>query len=203
MGGAAKIVLASGSSARRQMLAAAGVGFTVDPAQVDEAVLKDAFIRHTTSAPAIDLAQYLADAKAVDVSLRRPGALVIGSDQVLALGERLFSKAADRASARRTLAALRGQTHQLHSAVAIALDSKVVWREANTASLTMRPFSDAFLDSYLDAAGDCLVRSVGCYELEGRGLQLFERIDGDYFTILGMPLLPLLAELRTRGALLS
>ena len=203
MGASVQVVLASGSSARRQMLAAAGVVFAVDPARVNEAALKDAFVRHSTCAPAVDLAQYLADAKAADVSARRPGALVAGSDQVLALGERLFSKAADRAGARRTLAALRGQTHQLHSAVAVALDGKVVWREADTASLTMRVFSDDFLERYLDEAGEGLIRSVGCYELEGRGLQLFERIEGDYFTILGMPLLPLLAELRTRGALLS
>lgn len=198
-----KVVLASGSLARRTMLEAAGVAFVVVPARVDEAALKDEFIRHTTSAPAVDLARYLAVAKALDVSARHRGALVIGSDQVLAMGERLLTKAADIEGARHTLMALRGQTHQLHSAVAIALDGKVVWNTLDTASLTMRAFSDAFLDGYLDVAGDGLVRSVGCYELEGRGLQLFERIDGDYFTILGMPLLPVLAELRARGALLS
>ena len=201
MAGPVKIVLASGSSARRQMLAAAGVEFAVDPALVDEAALKDVFVRHTTCAPPVDLALYLADAKASDVSTRHPGALVIGSDQVLALGERMFSKARDMAEVRRTLLALRGQTHQLHSAVAIALDGTVIWSDADTASLTMRAFSDAFLDSYLDAVGDALMWSVGCYELEGRGVQLFERIDGDYFTILGMPLLPVLVELRARGAL--
>ncbi len=201
MAGPVKIVLASGSSARRQMLAAAGVEFAVDSARVDEAALRDVFVRHTTCASPVDLALYLADAKAVDVSARRPGALVIGSDQVLALGERMFSKARDMAEVRRTLLALRGQTHQLHSAVAIALDGTVIWSDADTASLTMRAFSDAFLDSYLDAAGDALLWSVGCYELEGRGVQLFERIDGDYFTILGMPLLPVLVELRARGAL--
>jgi septum formation protein len=203
MGAGHKIVLASGSSARRQMLAAAGVVFAVEPAQLDEAELSDIFIRHTTCVPAIDLARYLADAKAIDVSMSHPGALVIGSDQVLAQGERLFSKAGDLAGARRTLLALRGQTHQLHSAVAIALDGKVVWSDADTASLTMRAFSDGFLESYLEAAGDALLWSVGCYELEGRGVQLFERIEGDYFTILGMPLLRVLAELRKRGALLA
>ena len=201
MAGPVKIVLASGSSARRQMLAAAGVEFAVDPALVDEAALKDGFVRHTTCASPVDLALHLADAKASDVSTRHPGALVIGSDQVLALGERMFSKARDMAGVRRTLLALRGQTHQLHSAVAIALDGKVIWSDADTASLTMRAFSDAFLEGYLDVAGDGLVRSVGCYEFEGRGVQLFERIEGDYFTILGMPLLPVLVELRAREAL--
>lgn len=201
MGTAQKIVLASGSSARRQMLAAAGVEFSVEPAHVDETALTEIFVRHTTCAPPVDLARYLADAKAIDVSTRRPGALVIGSDQVLALGERLFSKADDLAGARRTLLALRGSVHQLHSAVSIALDGKVVWSDADTASLTMRAFSDAFLEGYLAAAGDALLWSVGCYELEGRGVQLFEQIDGDYFTILGMPLLPLLGELRALGAL--
>lgn len=194
-----KIVLASGSAARRQMLAAAGVAFAVDPARIDEGALKDQFIRHTTCAPPFDLALFLADAKATDVSARYPGALVIGSDQVLALGERLFSKAVDRTGARATLAALRGKTHQLHSAVSIARDGKVLWSYVETASLMMRDFSDGFLDRYLEQAGDALLWSVGCYELEGRGVQLFERIEGDYFTILGMPLLPVLAELRALG----
>lgn len=199
--GRPKIVLASGSAARRQMLAAAGVEFDVDPAQIEEEELKDIFIRHSSCAPAIDLARYLADAKAIDVSMRHPGALVIGSDQVAALAERIFSKAEDRAGARRTLMALRGQDHRLHSAVSIALNGKVVWSGADTAILTMRDFSDAFLEGYLDQAGDALLWSVGCYELEGRGVQLFERIEGDYFTILGMPLLPVLGALRVLKAL--
>ena len=197
----APIILASGSSARRQMLAAAGVAFDVEPAQIDEAALKEHFLRNTTCAPAFDLALYLADEKAMDVSRRRPGCWVIGSDQVLALGERLLSKATDRAGARATLMALRGRTHQLHSAVTIARDGKVAWSEVQTASLTMRQFSDAFLDGYLTEAGDALLWSVGCYELEGRGVQLFDVIEGDYFTILGMPLLPLLGALRAKGAL--
>lgn len=196
-----KIVLASGSAARRAMLAAAGVVFEVDPAKIDETALKDQFVRHTTCAPPFDLAQFLADEKALDVSSRHPGCLVIGSDQVLSQGERLFSKAADRAGARATLSALRGKTHQLHSAVSIARDGKIMWSDVETVSLTMRAFSDAFLDSYLDSAGDAVLWSVGCYELEGRGVQLFEMIEGDYFTVLGMPLLPLLGALRTKGAI--
>lgn len=198
---AVKIVLASGSPARRQMLAAAGVPFEVEPARIDEAALKEQFVRHTTCAPPFDLAQFLADEKALDVSARHPGAFVIGSDQVLSLGERLFSKASDRAGARATLTAMRGRTHQLHSAASIARDGRIVWSEVQTVSLTMRAFSDAFLDGYLDQAGDALLWCVGCYELEGRGVQLFENIEGDYFTVLGMPLLPLLGALRTKGAL--
>jgi len=201
MGAVPKIILASGSSARRAMLAAAGVAFDVEPAQIDERVLTDQFVRHTTSAPPFDLAQFLADEKALDVSGRRAGFLVIGSDQVLSQGERLFSKAKDRAGARETLLALRGKTHQLHSAVSIVRDGKILWSDVQTVSLTMRAFSDAFLDSYLDSAGQAVLSSVGCYELEGRGVQLFETIEGDYFTVLGMPLLPLLGALRARGAL--
>jgi len=196
-----KIILASGSSARRVMLAAAGVAFEVEPAQIDEKALTDQFVGHTTCAPPFDLAQFLADEKALDVSARRAGFLVIGSDQVLAKGGRLFSKAKDRAGARETLLALRGKTHQLHSAVSIVRDGKILWSNVQTVSLTMRAFSDAFLDSYLDSAGQAVLSSVGCYELEGRGVQLFETIEGDYFTVLGMPLLPLLGALRARGAL--
>lgn len=196
-----EIILASGSLARRQMLASAGVTFVIDPAAIDEAKLLDQFKADTAKALALDAARFLAQAKALDVSSRHPGAFVIGSDQILALGDRLFSKAADPAGARVTLLALKGRTHQLHSAVAIAFDNEIVWAHGETASLTMRTFSDAFLERYLDEANEALVRSVGAYELEGLGLQLFERVEGDYFTILGMPMLPLLAELRARGAL--
>lgn len=197
------IVLASGSSARQHMLRAAGVPFIAEPSKIDETALKDAFLRHTTSAPAQDLAAFLALEKARDVSARQPGALVIGSDQVLALGERLFSKAKDRAGARATLQALRGRTHHLHSAVTLVRDGAEVWSGLSSAALTMRGFSDGFLDDYLDQAGDAVLWSVGAYELEGRGIQLFEAIEGDYFTILGMPLLPLLTALRAEGALPS
>jgi septum formation protein len=197
------IVLASGSHARRHMLEQAGVSFTVEPARIDEAELMDQYLRHTTGSPVSDIAQALADAKALDVSARHVGAVVIGSDQIAALGERVFTKATDRDGARRTLVALRGQTHQLHSAVALACDGQIVWRHVGTANLTMRDFSDAFLDVYLDVAGGGLTQSVGAYEIEGVGLQLFDVIDGDYFTILGMPLLPVLAALRSKGGLVS
>ena len=196
-----EIILASGSLARRQMLASAGVAFVIDPAAIDEAKLLDQFKADTAGALPLDAARFLAQAKARDVSSRHSGALVIGSDQILALGDRLFSKAADEAGARATLLALKGRIHQLHSAVAIAFDNEIVWVHGETASLTMRLFSDAFLERYLAEASEALVRSVGAYELEGLGLQLFERVEGDYFTILGMPILPLLAELRARGAI--
>ena len=198
MAKARRLILASGSAARRNMLENAGVPFDAEPAKIDESALKDALIRHPTSAPAHDIAVALADAKALDVSKRNPDALGVGSDQVLALGEQLLSKASGRDSARLALLALRGKTHALHSAVSLARNGAVVWRYNESARLTMRSFSDAWLDRYLDHAGDALVHCVGGYRLEGLGIQLFEKIEGDYFTILGMPLLALLGELRQR-----
>ena len=153
--------------------------------------------------PAADVAEALAKAKAIEVSSRNSGAWVIGSDQVLAQGEIIFSKAATRDEARSTLQALRGKTHSLHSAAALVQHGIVVWQHVQTANLTMRMFSDAWLEQYLDAAGDALVQSVGAYQVEGLGIQLFESIDGDYFTILGMPLLALLSELRRREVMAS
>jgi len=202
-GPGARIILASGSAARQQMLAAAGVQFQVETAQVDEAALKEGLFREAPCVSARQIAQSLAAAKARDVGGRNRNSYVIGCDQVLACGERIFSKVADRAGAQETLSALRGKTHRLHSAVAIAFSGSVVWEDSEAASLTMRNFSDAFLDRYLDAAGEALTLSVGCYELEGLGVQLFECIEGDYFTILGLPMMPLLAELRKRGAIAS
>jgi septum formation protein len=147
------------------------------------------------------MAEALAAAKAIDVSSRNRRALVIGSDQVLSMGDRLFSKATNRDQARRTLQTLRGNTHVLHSAVALAKNGVTVWEHISKANLTMRSFSDAWLEDYLDAAGDALTDCVGGYKLEGLGIQLFDKVEGDYFTILGMPLLPLLNELRHRKVL--
>ena len=197
------LILGSGSPARRQMLKDAGLSFAVESSRVDEAKLADALSRHTACAPAADIAEALAEAKAIDVSSRNAHALVIGSDQVLALGEALVTKAEHRDDARRTLKALCGQTHALHSAVALAKDSVIVWQHVETAHLTMRDFSDTWLEDYLDMAGEALTLCVGAYKLEGVGIQLFEKIEGDYFTILGMPLLPLLAELRRRKVIES
>lgn len=192
-----ELILASGSSARRKMLEAAGVAFRVAPAAVDE----DAERGRLGSASPRQVALHLARAKAAEVSLRHPEAVVIGADQVLALAGRIFTKASNLAEARIALQSLAGRTHALHSAVALAIGGGIVWHRVDDAALTMRAFSQAFADDYLERAGERVCASVGCYELEGLGIQLFEHIEGDYFTILGMPLLPLLAELRRHGAL--
>lgn len=194
-----QIILASTSRARREMLAAAGVAFTVEAADVDEPAIRRKLLAAAVPARPQQIAEALARAKAEDVSRRHKGALVIGGDQVLALGAELLTKAKDERAARATLGKLKGKTHELHSAVALAANGKVVWAHTSTARLKMRDFSDAFLDEYLLRAGDRIGQSVGAYELEGLGVQLFDDIEGDYFTVLGLPLLPLLAELRTRG----
>jgi septum formation protein len=194
-----QIVLASTSRARREMLAAAGVAFTVEAADVDEPAIRKTLLAAKSAATPPQIADALARAKAEDVSQRHKGSLVIGGDQVLALGTELLTKAKDEAAARATLKKLRGMTHELHSTVALAVDGRVLWTHTGTARLKMRDFSDAFLEEYLTRAGDRIGQSVGAYELEGLGVQLFDKIEGDYFTILGLPLLPLLAELRAHG----
>ncbi|MGZ5889567.1 MAG: Maf family nucleotide pyrophosphatase [Hyphomicrobium sp.] len=194
-----QIILASTSRARREMLAAAGVAFTVEAADVDEPAIRKTLLAAKSAATPPQIADALARAKAEDVSQRHKGSLVIGGDQVLALGTELLTKAKDEAAARATLMKLRGMTHELHSAVALAVDGRVLWTHTGTARLKMRDFSDAFLEEYLTRAGDRVGQSVGAYELEGLGVQLFDKIEGDYFTILGLPLLPLLAELRAQG----
>jgi septum formation protein len=194
-----QIVLASTSRARREMLAAAGVAFTVEAADVDEPAIRKTLLAAKSAATPPQIADALARAKAEDVSQRHKGLLVIGGDQVLALGTELLTKSKDEAAARATLKKLRGMTHELHSAVALAVDGRVLWTHTGTARLKMRDFSDAFLEEYLTRAGDRIGQSVGAYELEGLGVQLFDKIEGDYFTVLGLPLLPLLAELRAHG----
>jgi septum formation protein len=194
-----EIVLASGSRARREMLAAAGVHFTVQAADVDEPAIRARMLKQDAAVEPKRIATLLAAAKAEDVSGKIRGSLIIGADQVLALGDELLSKAPSIEAAREALRKLRGRTHELHSAVAFAEKGKVTWTHVATARLTMRDFSDAFLDDYLLRAGDRVGQSVGAYELEGIGVQLFDRIEGDYFTILGLPLMPVLAELRARG----
>jgi septum formation protein len=190
------LVLASRSPARAALLAGAGVRFETDSADVDEAAVKAVLIASGAGPRAI--AERLAAEKALAVSRRRAG-LVIGADQTLDLAGVLFDKARDLADARAKLALLRGRAHQLHAAIAVAQDGAVVWRDLASATLAMRGFTDAFLEGYLQRGGERLLGSVGCYALEGEGVQLFERIDGDYFTILGLPLLNLLAFLRDRG----
>jgi len=191
------LVLASKSAARRALLEAAGVPVEIEPADIDErAVEARAGLDDAETAAAL-----LAREKAKAVAQKRSGRMVLGADQTLALGNRRFSKAPDRAAAREQLMALRGNTHTLHSAVAVVAAGAVVFEHVDAAHLTMRAFSDAFLDSYLDTVGDAATASVGGYQLEGVGIQLFERVDGDHSTILGLPLLPLLDWLRQSGHL--
>ncbi len=193
------LILASTSATRAAMLMAAGVAVEVRPARVDEATVKAALL--AAGAPARDIADKLAELKALRVSARHPGRLVLGADQVLVQDGRLYDKPRDRAEARAQLAALRGRTHQLMSAGVVALDGGPVWRHVGVARLTMRPFTDRFLDRYLDHIGDMVLGSVGCYQIEGPGAQLFSRVEGDQFTVLGLPLLELLGFLRARGVL--
>jgi septum formation protein len=199
----ASLVLASGSATRRAMLSAAGINVTVQPADVDESAVRDALLSADPSVSHEVVALALAEAKAKAVSRSLPGALVIGADQVLSLDGHLFEKPQSVAEARQNLWELRGKSHALHSAVALAQDGLIVWHDADTAVLTMRKFTEAALDAYLDRVGDVVLTSVGAYQIEGPAIQLFEVVDGDHATILGMPLLPLIAELRRREVLVS
>lgn len=192
------IVLASMSAARRALLAGAGIAHRAVSPCVDEEAAKAAF--RAEGASPRDQADWLAELKAVRASQKHRG-FVIGADQMLTCEGAVFDKAADLAEARERLAYLRGREHQLLCAVVIAREGAVLWRSLEVARLTMRPFSDAFLDAYLADHGEAALASVGCYQLEGGGVQLFSRIEGDYFAILGLPLLPVLAQLRTFGAL--
>ena len=193
----APLVLASGSAVRRKLLEAAAIPVEVRPASLDERAAEASAPSNNPSAVAVLLAR----AKALQVAKDVPGRLVVGADQTLALGARRFDKPAHRAAARAQLQALAGRTHELHAAVAVAREEHVLFEHVAVARLTMRPLSDTFLDRYLDAAGTAVTASVGGYQLEALGVHLFERIEGDHFTILGLPLLPLLAYLRTEGSL--
>jgi septum formation protein len=179
------------------LLAAAGIPVDIHPADVDERKIE---ARAAELSPG-QIAGLLAREKAAVIARARPGRLVLGADQVLALGKERFSKPVDRAAARAQLKTLCGRTHELHSAVAFVADAAVVFECVSVARLTMRKFSDRFLDDYLDAVGDEVCGSVGAYQLEGLGIQLFERVDGDYFTVLGLPLLEALDFLRRQGCL--
>jgi nucleoside triphosphate pyrophosphatase len=192
----AGLLLASASPFRRRLLEAAGVPFQVVPADVDETAVKRSLLSKVGPA---GVAEALAAAKAEAVSRENLAHLVIGSDQVIALGDALIDKPVDLEHARSQLKGLCGKTHRLVTAVALAQGGRVVWSTVDSASLTMRDFTDQFLEWYLAECGAGLLRIAGAYEIEGRGIQLFDRVEGDYFTIVGLPLLPLLAELRARG----
>jgi septum formation protein len=191
------LILASQSRARQMLLANAGIPFEAVPADIDErTVQKDSGL----SAPG-EIAKLLAREKATWVSSRKPGRYVVGADQTLALGSRLFSKPAGRAAAAEQLRLLAGNSHELHSAFAVARDGKILLADASIARMTMRPLGESEVEAYLDQAGEAVTTSVGAYQLEGLGVHLFERIEGDHFTILGLPLLRLLAFLRSEGLL--
>lgn len=194
-----RLILASKSAARRGMLAEAGVPFSVQVADVDEDAVKAA----RDPADAAGLAVELARVKALAVSRHDAGAWVLGADQTLAFDGGLVSKAASMDAARARLMSMRGRVHYLHSAAALARNGQIVWSGVDTATLRVREFSEAFLDAYLAAEGDGLLACVGAYRLEGMGSQLFESVEGDYFTVLGLPLWPVLAELRRAGVLRS
>jgi septum formation protein len=190
------LILASGSGARRRMLEAAGLTFAVELPRVDEEGEK-AQLR-ARLVPPLEQACGLAEAKALSVSRHSEG-FVIGADQMLAVGDEVLDKPRDTAEARAQLERLRGRTHELITAAVIGRGNEILWRRVETPRLTMRDFSDAFLDDYMARAGDATLRSVGAYQLEGLGAQLFERVEGDYFSVLGLPLLPLLSFLREEG----
>jgi len=192
-----RLILASKSAARRAILTDAGVPFSVQVADVDEDALK------TPGVDPVELAVELARAKALAVSRHDTEAWVLGADQTLAFDGGLVSKAPSLDAARERLGVMRGRTHQLHSGAALARNGQVVWSGVDTVEMRMRDFSDAFLDAYLTAEGEALLACVGSYRLEGLGSQLFEAVEGDYFTVLGLPLWPVLTELRRAGVIPS
>jgi septum formation protein len=193
--GSAPLILASQSKSRQVLLKAAGVPFDAIPADIDERGIQAGSGLKDPAA----IAALLATSKALHVAAGNAGRAVVGADQTLALNGRLFSKPAGRAQAASQLRELAGKTHELHSAIAVVRDAKVLFEHVSVARMTMRPMSEKAIERYLDAAGDAVTTSVGAYQLEGLGVHLFERIEGDHFTILGLPLLPLLGCLRKLG----
>ena len=193
------IILASSSPFRLKMLEDAGLSVEAVAADIDERAVEKA-VEGSGVTPG-ELAAILAEAKAVEVSERRPGRLVIGADQTLSLGDEVLHKPRDMEEARRRLLALSGRTHELNSAVVVARDGAVVWRHVGVARLTMRELDPAFIGRHLSRVGEKALSSVGAYQVEGEGIQLFDTIEGDHFTIVGLPLLPLLAELRRLDAI--
>lgn len=191
-----RFILASGSAIRAQLLQQAGVAYERIPADIDEDALKDEALLRGVSQKAVALR--LAEAKAVHISRLHSG-LVLGADQVLQLGKDLISKSTSLDELRDLLRRMSGTSHYLHAATALAEEGRVLWSDVQTAELVVRRLSDRFIDAYLEREGDKLLSSVGGYQLEGAGIHLFEAIHGDYFTVLGLPMLPLLAQLRHMG----
>ncbi|KWV44044.1 MULTISPECIES: Maf-like protein [Rhizobium] len=194
-----KLILASSSPFRRMLMQNAGLTFEAHAAHIDERSVEAPLEREGATPDAVALV--LAKAKAKEVSDRYPACLVIGSDQTMSLGPQTFHKPRDMADAENHLRILSGQMHRLNSAIAIAYDGDIVWEHVSHAELTMRPLDADFIQRHLKRVGEKALTSVGAYQLEGEGLQLFSRIDGDYFTILGLPMLPLLEKLRELGAI--
>ena len=192
------LILASQSPFRRMLMENAGLAFRAEAAAIDERAAEAGLAAGNPTPEAI--AEALAIEKAKDVAGRNPGALVIGSDQTLSLEGRVFHKPADMAEAKGHLQAMSGRTHSLNCGIALVRDGEMLWHHVAVARLTMRPLSEEFIDRHLARVGTRVLASVGAYQLEGEGVQLFERIEGDYFTVLGLPLLPLLAKLRDLGA---
>jgi septum formation protein len=190
----APLILASGSKIRQTLLKNAGLQVLSVPAAIDERTIEENL--PLAGRDPVSVARHLALAKAVEVSQRYPGAYIIGCDQTMSLGERIFHKAASIDEARETLTLLRGKAHFLNSAVCLVQDGALLWSDVVRACMQIREFSESFLTSYLERNGEAILSSVGCYQLEGEGIQLFDAIAGDYFTILGLPLLPLLGALR-------
>ena len=195
------LVLASGSRTRFEILKSAGLAFTVDPADIDEQALRKKCQAQTPPTHPGEIAQALAIAKAQAIGARHGNEIIIGSDQVLALDEHIFSKPHSRQEAVKSLLTLRGKTHALHTALAIVCNGNIHWQHVETAHLHMRDFSDEYANDYVRRVGDEALKSKGAYQIEGPGIQLFDKIEGDYFSILGLPILPLLKELRAMGEL--
>lgn len=194
-----RIILASASAARRALLAQAGIIAETNPTQLDEEALKTAFLQDDPSITPAGMATKLAAAKAVSVSNQRPDCFVIGGDQILALGLKRYDKPKSIDEARIHLRELRGKTHHLETAIACARNGEVIWATLTRPALQMRDMSDAFIEDYLARQGNNVMQTVGGYKLEGEGIQLFSAIEGDYFSILGLPLLPLLEFLRSQN----
>jgi septum formation protein len=193
------LILASSSPFRADILKNAGIAFSVEAAKIDERSVEAPLLGSGASPE--NVAEILAEAKALEVSGRFPNALVLGCDQTLSLDDELFHKPADMDGARHHLLKLSGQTHELNSALVLAKSGKAIWRHVSIARLTMRRLSPQFIGKHLARVGDKVLKSVGAYQYEGEGIQLFDKIEGDYFTIIGLPLLPLLGALRAQGEL--